>query len=130
MSKIRSKDTQPEKKLRSALFKKGFRFRIHKTGLPGSPDIVLSKYNAAIFVHGCFWHQHENCKGCFTPKTRQEYWLPKLKANVARDKKNISDLAENGWTSIIVWECEIKKNLEKVTVRIVRKLKKLGNRRR
>jgi DNA mismatch endonuclease (patch repair protein) len=124
MSRIRSKDTQPERKLRSALFSKGFRFRIHKTGLPGRPDIVLSKYRTAIFVHGCFWHQHENCKSCFVPQTRQEYWLPKLKANTDRDKRNISELTDKGWTVIVVWECEIKKDLEEVASALAQKLKR------
>lgn len=122
MSKIRNKDTQPEKLLRSSLFKKGFRYRIHKKGLPGRPDIVLPKYRTVIFIHGCFWHQHENCKGCFTPKTRQEYWLPKLQANIDRDRKNISDLTNEGWKVIVVWECEIKQDLEKIISKLQRKL--------
>lgn len=123
MSRIRSKNTQPEIKLRSALFSKGYRFRIHKTSLPGRPDIVLSKYHTAIFVHGCFWHQHQHCKHCYVPQTRQEYWLPKLKANTDRDKRNTADLLDRGWTVIVVWECEIKKDLEEVISKLVHKLK-------
>jgi DNA mismatch endonuclease, patch repair protein len=123
MSRIRNINTQPEIKLRSELFKKGFRFRIHKKGLPGKPDIVLSKYHTAIFVHGCFWHQHENCKNCFVPKTRLEYWLPKLKSNAERDKKNIFDLTKQGWKVVVVWECEIRNKLEKIVSKIEAELK-------
>lgn len=119
MSKIRSRDTKPEKTLRSALFKKGFRFRLHPKKLSGRPDIVLPKYNIAIFVHGCFWHQHENCKYRFVPKTRQDYWIPKLLANVARDKKNIHDLTSKGWRVFVVWECEIRKNADDAVTEIV-----------
>ena len=122
MSKIRSVNTQPEKALRSALFKRGYRFRIHKSGLPGRPDIVLAKYSTAIFVHGCIWHQHKNCKYCFVPKTRLEYWLPKLKANDERDKRNVAALISKGWRVLVVWECEIKDNIQTVVTSIEQNL--------
>ena len=107
MSKIRSKDTKPERAVRSALFQLGYRFRLHRTGLPGTPDIVLPKYRAAIFVHGCFWHQHPGCKLAKHPKSHQEYWNPKLDRNVERDLRNIKELNQLGWRTLIVWECQV-----------------------
>ena len=112
MSAIKSKNTKPEIAVRKVLHSMGYRFRLHGKDLPGSPDIVLPKYKTVIFVHGCFWHRHENCKYASTPKTREEFWESKFKENVIRDKSNQKKLSTIGWKIIIVWECEIKdKNL-------------------
>ena len=112
MSAIKSKNTKPEIAVRKVLHSMGYRFRLHGKDLPGSPDIVLPKYRTVIFVHGCFWHRHENCKYATTPKTREEFWESKFKENVIRDKSLQKKLSAIGWKIIIVWECEIKdKNL-------------------
>ena len=108
MAAIRSKNTKPEIKVRKVLHSMGYRFRLHSKDLPGSPDIVLPKYKTVIFVHGCFWHRHENCKYASTPKTRQEFWEAKFRENINRDKLNQENLSSKGWKIIIVWECEIK----------------------
>ena len=108
MAAIRSKNTKPEIKVRKVLHSMGYRFRLHSKDLPGSPDIVLPKYKTVIFVHGCFWHRHENCKYASTPKTRQEFWNKKFNENINRDKINQENLSSKGWKIIIVWECEIK----------------------
>lgn len=120
MSRIRSKETKPEKIIRSLLHRMGYRFRLYRNDLPGKPDIVLSKYKTVIFVHGCFWHRHKGCKRCTTPSTNREYWLPKLEKNTVKDKEHRKKLTQMGWKTIIVWECEIK-NIDKVA----RKLKLL-----
>ena len=112
MSAIKSKNTKPEIAVRKVLHSMGYRFRLHRKDLPGSPDIVLPKYKTVIFVHGCFWHRHQNCKYASTPKTRQEFWNKKFNENINRDKINQENLSSKGWKIIIVWECEIKdKNL-------------------
>jgi DNA mismatch endonuclease (patch repair protein) len=108
MSKVGQKATGPETKLRKALFARGFRYRLNVRKLPGSPDIVLPKYKAAIFVHGCFWHRHEGCKYATTPKSRVEFWKEKFEANVARDRRNVEKLLEMGWRVAVVWECALK----------------------
>ena len=108
MSAIKSKNTKPEIKVRKVLHSMGYRFRLHSKDLPGSPDIVLPKYKTVIFVHGCFWHRHENCKYASTPKTRKEFWEAKFRENINRDKKHQENLSSMGWKIIIVWECEIK----------------------
>lgn len=108
MSRIRSKDTKPEKIIRSILHKLGFRFRINRKDLPGKPDIVLPKYRTVIFVHGCFWHQHEGCKIASKPKSNSEYWKTKFIKNIERDKKNQEELKLMGYRVIIIWECEAK----------------------
>ena len=114
MSRIRSKNTKPEMALRTALFKAGYRYRLHAKHLPGKPDLVLPKYKTVIFVHGCFWHLHENCRDGRLPKSKLEYWEPKLNRNVERDNIHQNALLSLGWKVIVVWECEIKKNLELV----------------
>ena len=108
MSAIKSKNTKPEIKVRKVLHSMGYRFRLHRKDLPGSPDIVLPKYKTVIFVHGCFWHRHKNCKYASTPKTRQEFWEAKFRENINRDKLNQENLSSKGWKIIVVWECEIK----------------------
>jgi DNA mismatch endonuclease (patch repair protein) len=109
MAAIRSHDTKPEKWVRSELHKQGFRFRLHNKKLPGSPDLVLRKYNAVIFVNGCFWHQHQNCKVAHIPETRQEFWEKKFARNVARDQKVLYQLKVMGWRAAVVWECGLRK---------------------
>ena len=108
MSAIKSKNTKPEIAVRKLLHSMGYRFRLHRKDLPGSPDIVLPKYKTVIFVHGCFWHRHENCKYASIPKTRKEFWESKFKANVKRDKEIQEKIKNIGWQYVVVWECEIK----------------------
>lgn len=109
MQQIKGKDTKPEISLRKLLFAEGFRYRINDRKLPGKPDIVLKKYNTVIFVNGCFWHGHQNCRYFVVPKTRTDFWTDKIKGNKERDHRNISLLKEAGWNVITVWECELKK---------------------
>ena len=119
MSRIRSKNTKPELFVRSLLFRMGYRFRLHRRDLPGSPDIVLPKYKSVIFVHGCFWHVHAGCKASTIPKTDRAKWERKLIGNAERDKKKIIELKKQGWKIFIVWECqlndeyELKKQIDK-----------------
>jgi len=110
MSQIKSKDTKPEIIVRSYLFSKGLRFRKNDKRYPGSPDVVLPKYNTVIFVHGCFWHLHENCKYAVMPKSNVEFWQKKLYRNRERDENNKNKLEELGWKVLIVWECQLKKH--------------------
>lgn len=117
MAKVTSKDTKPEKLVRSILHKEGFRFRKNVKSLPGVPDIVLPKYKTVIFVHGCFWHQHDCKRGNRMPSNRREYWEKKLQRNAERDLQHQKDLEKAGWEVIIIWECELKKksnNVEQV----------------
>lgn len=108
MSKVRSKNSVVERKVRSVLHAAGFRFRLHRKDLPGTPDIVLPKYKLVIFVHGCFWHRHEGCPKSSMPKSNREFWEKKFLDNIARDKKAKTILNELGWEVIVVWECEIQ----------------------
>lgn len=108
MSRIRSANTRPELAVRKALHAKGFRFRLHRRDLPGNPDIVLPRYRVAVFVHGCFWHQHPGCRLASWPKSRTEYWGPKLGRNVERDGLAARQLQELGWRPIVVWECDTR----------------------
>ena len=107
MSAIKSKNTNPEIAVRKLLHSMGYRFRLHRKDLPGSPDIVLPKYKTVIFVHGCFWHRHENCKYASTPKTRKEFWENKFKLNLRRDSEVQEKIKSIGWQSVVIWECEI-----------------------
>jgi DNA mismatch endonuclease (patch repair protein) len=106
MRRVRSTDTTPEKRVRSLLHKLGYRFRLYRSTLPGKPDIILPKHRVVIFVHGCFWHRHQGCPHATTPASRQEYWLPKFKRTVERDKKNEEELCRSGWNVTVIWECE------------------------
>ena len=119
MSRIRSKNTRPELIIRSGLHALGLRFRLHKTGLPGKPDLVLPKYHAAVFVHGCFWHLHPGCNEGRIPKTARNYWGPKLQNNKKRDSRNIQRLRRSGWRVMRVWECKIERDPEKVLRQIL-----------
>ena len=118
MSRIRGKDTRPEKKMRSLLHCKGYRFRLSDKALPGRPDIVLTKYRAVIFVHGCFWHRHPDCQYAYIPKSRVDFWKEKFAQNVKRDKENLLLLQKSAWLPIVPWECEIKKNAVDVLNRV------------
>lgn len=110
MSHIRSTNTKPEEIVRKYLFSKGFRYRKNVRNLPGTPDIVLPKYQTVIFINGCFWHRH-NCPRFVWPSSHQDYWKPKILRNVERDQQNEEKLRHLGWRVITVWECELKKDL-------------------
>ncbi len=106
MARVRQKNTAPEIVVRKLLHRLGYRFRLHRRNLPGTPDIVLPKYRKILFVHGCFWHRHLGCGKTTTPKTRTEFWEEKFRANVARDQANEQALRAAGWEPLVIWECE------------------------
>ena len=110
MSHIKGKETSIEIKVRKYLYLHGFRYRKNDKSLPGTPDIVITKYRAAIFVNGCFWHKHD-CGRFVWPSSNTEYWIPKINRNVERDKQNHKKLIDMGWKVLIIWECELKKNV-------------------
>jgi DNA mismatch endonuclease (patch repair protein) len=110
MASIRGADTSPELFVRKILHSLGFRFRLHHRDLPGRPDIVLPKHKLVIFVHGCFWHQHPGCRYAYSPKSNRSFWRKKLRGNVDRDRRVLSDLQASGWRTVIVWECLLRKN--------------------
>lgn len=120
MSRIKSKDTWPEKIVRKFLLKRGVKYILHKRNLPGKPDIAISKDKKVIFINGCFWHQHKGCKRQAMPKTNLEYWLPKLKRNAEKQKQDVKQLKKRGWKAYIVWECEAKNE-----ARLIKKLRKI-----
>lgn len=113
MASVKSKNTKPEILLRKALFAQGYRYRLHNSNLPCKPDIILSKYKTVIFVHGCFWHQHD-CKKGSIPKSNHEFWSKKLASNKKRDQECINVLQKLGWKVVVVWECEINNNLQDI----------------
>ena len=123
MSRIKGRDTAPEKRVRSLLHRLGFRFSLHKKDLPGRPDIFLRRYGTAIFVHGCFWHRHANCKNSVFPKTRADFWRAKLKGNVERDRRNQVALKTQGLKTLVVWECEVEDET-KLSRRLIAELAK------
>ena len=108
MRRIRSKDTNPELVLRRLIHGLGYRFRLHRKDLPGRPDLVFAKRRKIVFVHGCFWHQHPDCREGRIPSSRLDYWVPKLKQNQIRDAESRARLEEQGWSVLVVWECELK----------------------
>lgn len=108
MALIKSKDTKPEMIVRRLLYKHGYRYRLHQRGLIGKPDIVFSGKKKAVFVHGCFWHRHPNCRFAYNPKSRKEFWQRKFRSNMRRDKQVQHGLQEEGWEIIVIWECETK----------------------
>lgn len=107
MAGIRGKNTQPELSVRRYLHGKGLRFKLCDQGLPGKPDIVLPKWRAVVFVHGCFWHRHAECKYAATPKSNSAFWISKLEANRNRDAKNQAKLRDLGWRVFVLWECQV-----------------------
>jgi len=109
MRRIKSRDTAPELTVRRLLHSLGYRFRLHRRDLPGSPDVVLPGKKAVIFVHGCFWHHH-SCKLGRTPKGNQEYWVPKLARNVERDRRVRREIRALGWKVLVIWECQVRAN--------------------
>jgi DNA mismatch endonuclease (patch repair protein) len=125
MSRITGKNTKPEIILRSLLHKSGFRFLLHEKNLPGKPDIVLPRYRSVIFVNGCFWHRHENCRLSYTPKSNQNFWEKKFSDTVKRDREKIRLLKEKGWNVITVWECELNYDPEGVLREITDMIKKI-----
>jgi len=116
MSRIRSKNTKPEELVRLFLFAHGYRYRKNDSRLPGKPDIVLRKYNTAVFVHGCFWHGHEGCRYYVEPVTNTDYWRSKIQRNRARDKDVANSLKQAGWNVLIIWECNLRKNAKQATL--------------
>jgi DNA mismatch endonuclease (patch repair protein) len=110
MSQIKSKNTKPEETVRKYLFAHGFRYRKNDKRLPGTPDIVLPKFKTVIFINGCFWHGHNQCKYFVIPKSNTEFWVNKINRNIERDTLNIDKLKSLGWNVITIWECELKNN--------------------
>jgi DNA mismatch endonuclease, patch repair protein len=106
MSRIRGKDTGPEILVRKAAYSLGFRYRLHDRRLPGSPDLVFSSRRTVIFVHGCFWHRHENCRYSYRPKSNIEFWAKKFETNLTRDERVRKELEALGWKIAVIWECE------------------------
>lgn len=123
MSRIRGKDTKPEEMVRKYLFSQGFRYRKNDKRLPGSPDIVLPKYHTIVFINGCFWHKHENCKYFVWPKSNVDFWKKKINTNVERDYRQYSELEALGWKVIVIWECEIKHHFDETMNNLTNKLK-------
>jgi DNA mismatch endonuclease (patch repair protein) len=123
MSRIQSRNTRPEVRLRSLLHRAGFRFRLHAKGLPCKPDIVLPKFRTVIFVNGCFWHRHPGCRNATMPSTRREFWQKKFEDNVNRDVRNCASLEAAGWTVYTVWECELEAHAERVIRRLTYELR-------
>ena len=122
MSRIRSKNTKPELIFRKKLHSLGYRYSLHKKDLPGKPDLYLKKYNLAIFIHGCFWHQH-GCRYSVIPKSNRKYWELKLKYNTLRDENNLKELKHLGIKYEIIWESRIKKHLEKEITKVIKRTK-------
>jgi DNA mismatch endonuclease, patch repair protein len=108
MSRVKGKHTSPEVRVRRAAHRLGYRFRLHRKDLPGKPDIVFPKYRVALFVHGCFWHRHVDCSKASTPKSRKDFWLDKFSRNSARDEEAYRRLRSQGWTPVVIWECQTK----------------------
>ena len=108
MAGIKGGNTKPERDLRLALHERGFRYRLHAKNIVGRPDLVFPRYNAVVFVHGCFWHRHDGCRYATTPATRPEFWQTKFNANIARDGRVAADLQRSGWRVATVWECAIR----------------------
>src|ERR1700752_751783 len=119
MGRVHGRHTKPELQVRRLVWRLGFRYRLHSAKLPGRPDLVFRARKKVLFVHGCFWHQHKNCRQYQMPKSHLDYWLPKLEGNAARDARNQKALREKGWDYLILWECELK-NTDRLVTRITR----------
>ena len=127
MSSIHASSTKPELKLRRALWRKGYRYRVNDRRFAGAPDIVLPKYRTAIFVHGCFWHGHKDCKNYVVPKTNTSFWVEKVARNQKRDEDVWRQLEAKGWFVVIVWECELaNKNLDSTLIRVEKEIRSNG----
>jgi DNA mismatch endonuclease (patch repair protein) len=126
MAAIGGRNTRPELKLRSAIFALGLRFRLHASGLPGSPDLVFPRYRAAVFVHGCFWHRHAGCRFTTVPKRNAAFWSQKFDANVARDASVRSALLALGWRVAVVWECGLEKSAEQIARKLAAWIRSTG----
>ena len=122
MSRIKGKDTKPEMLVRKFLFSKGFRYKIHDKTLNGKPDLVFPRLKTVIFIHGCYWHGHENCPYFVIPKTRTDWWLDKIGKNKIRDNENLRKLKNEGWNVITVFECELKPSVRKETLAKLQKM--------
>lgn len=121
MRRVRTKNTTPETKVRRALHAAGFRFRLHRKDLPGTPDIVLPRFKTCVFVHGCFWHGHGGCSKAGVPNTHEAFWTEKISRNKERDSRTKKKLEKAGWNVSVVWECETKSN-----VKLTKSISKLG----
>lgn len=131
MSRIKGKDTKPEMMVRKYIFSKGFRYRLHDKRLPGKPDIVLPSLKVVIFIHGCFWHGHSNCRYFVIPKTRTKWWLTKIERNKQLDNENLLKLKSDGWKVFTIFECKLKSNLRAKTLEnLVNRLKTLSEKKR
>lgn len=108
MRRIRSRDTAPEMAVRRMAHRLGLRFRLHRSDLPGTPDLVFPRHRTAVFVHGCFWHRHQGCRRASTPATRTEFWADKFRKNIRRDLAAVEALADMGWRSVVIWECQVR----------------------
>lgn len=125
MRGIRGRDTSPERVLRSLLFARGFRYRLHRRDLPGRPDLVLTRYRAVVFVHGCFWHRHDGCPMTTVPATNAKFWAEKFRANVERDHRVREHLLNAGWRVATVWECALSAtNAERTARQLARWLQR------
>ncbi|MBL8160226.1 DNA mismatch endonuclease Vsr [Candidatus Saccharibacteria bacterium] len=118
MSRIRGKDTAPEMLVRKYLYAHGIRYRLHAK-LPGKPDVVIRKNNSVLFINGCFWHGHNNCKYAVTPKSNTDFWQSKISGNVERDQRNRQQLEADGWKVLTVWECELEKDRDRTLQNIL-----------
>ena len=127
MQQIKGKNTKPEMLVRKFLHANGYRYKLHDKNLPGRPDMVLPKYQTVIFVHGCFWHGHTNCKYFVVPKTNTQWWTDKINHNKANDEKAVKALKKDGWKVIVVWECKLKPaKLEKTLAGLLKKFEVLA----
>ncbi len=125
MSRIRSTHTKPEMLVRKFLHAHGYRYTLHNKKLPGKPDIVLPKYKTIVFIHGCFWHGHDNCKYYVVPKTRTDWWLNKINTNKANDEKALKALKKEGWKIITIWECDLKPaKIDKTLASLLKKMER------
>lgn len=122
MSRIRGRDTAPERVVRSALHRLGYRFRLHRRDLPGRPDIVLPRLSTVVFVHGCFWHRHARCRFAYTPKSNIAFWLEKFASNVDRDRRTTRQLRSEGWKVVTIWECQVS-DRDSLFARLARELR-------
>ena len=125
MSKVRSKNTKPELEVRRALHRAGFRFRLHRSDLPGKPDLVFPRHGLALFVHGCFWHRH-GCKRTTMPATNREFWAEKFRRTLERDQKALKELKKIGWETAVIWECQLETGINRLLETLTESAKRFG----